>query len=128
MELLSIQIEKLIETLVERVSSMEETAENCAVYTTFIGELFTLLNTVKRMEQPLEEDLDSSPVHSNTYIHERNNLYFKKVQHLVDQIREEVKVPEKPEILIDTSSEEDSTDTTEGKDSTGRKGRKKDKK
>lgn len=50
MDKLSDRVEVIINILVQRVSSMEETAEDCAYYTSFIGELYTLFNTVKRME------------------------------------------------------------------------------
>lgn len=50
MDKLSERIETIIKTLTEKVSSMEETASDCANYTTLIGELYALFNAVKRME------------------------------------------------------------------------------
>lgn len=49
-EKLSDRIQVIIDTLMERVSSMEKSAKECVDYTCLIGEFFTLVNKVRRME------------------------------------------------------------------------------
>lgn len=49
-EKLSDRIQVIIDTLMERVSSMEKSAQECVDYTSLIGEFFTLVNKVRRME------------------------------------------------------------------------------
>jgi hypothetical protein len=51
MENLSSRIKYIIDTLAFKISSMEESAEDCAAHTVFAGELYALFNKVKRMEQ-----------------------------------------------------------------------------
>lgn len=58
MDKLSDRIQVIIDTLTQRISSMEESAEDCAAYTSFVGELYTLFNTVKRMELQAPDNYD----------------------------------------------------------------------
>lgn len=71
MDKLSLRVQALIDNLVKRVSSMEETPENCAIYTSSIEELYILFNTVKRME-------DNSP--DNYAYFEKTGLFVLRVE------------------------------------------------
>lgn len=74
MDKLSDRIQIIIDTLMNRVSSMEKSAEECVTYTTLIGEFFVLVNTVRRME-----------------IHDADNIhYFKKIEFLVVEAEKEL--------------------------------------
>lgn len=57
MEKLSDRIQIIIDTMMERVSSMEESAQNCVEYTDLISKFFEMVNTVRRME--LQNSADS---------------------------------------------------------------------
>lgn len=58
MNKLSDRIQVIIDTMMERVSSMEESAQKCVEYTHLISEFFVMVNTVRRMELQNSNDTD----------------------------------------------------------------------